>query len=776
VFVFGINKRSAWVSPSLLLACIAIAADQPPTPVVDLLRTLMATGVNVVYSSELVPPDLEAPISLAGSDPMSRVVEALNAHHLELRSVGPGRFIVARAALPPPVPSVVTAPAADRTQRMSVLKEVSVFASRYAFTGESAGEPIDFDGSKIEEVPGAQSDAVRALRTAPGLATNLSARPYIRGALLDDVLVEFDGVALSDPFHFKSFQNLLSVFDPVSVDRVEVYTGGFPVKFGTRSAGVLDLTPRSVESGYEFAAGASFLSYTLESMGQAERWPIDWLVTARHSTDNSVLQPIEGESGEPTFADSIGRVRWQMDAASALTLGWLFQDDQLHLSSNSREEHATGRSRDLDAWLGWNWTPTATVQSHSTLSIATSERDRNGNLNLPGIAIGELDEERHFANAALRTAWTYTPSATLRSDVGAEFVRENAELNFSRNEFIGDLAADGFGRNRDATLTSDQAAHSSTFGVFGSVHRYWHALEAEAGLRLDGQDYRGFGTRYQVSPRINVRYDVTALWHVYGSWGEFTQAQRVDEYRSEENQTTPDPASRAIHMIAGVTHEGAGTIGWRLEAYHNHWSTISPYFDNVLGAVSLLPELEPDRVRIAPTDADARGVELSARRSFGGHLNAWGVYTLSKVTDDINGQDVARSWDQKHAVNVGFAWTQARTSAYLLLGWHSGWPETPLTVVPATASAPSSLMIGARNSANWGGYFSADIRLSQTLPLRYGELSLWLDATNITNRRNDCCIDLSSNSRENTIVVTTSKIWSPRVVNVGFVWRVRRPQ
>ena len=255
---------------------------------------------------------------------------------------------------------------------MSVLKEVSVFASRYAFTGESAGEPIDFDGSKIEEVPGAQSDAVRALRTAPGLATNLSARPYIRGALLDDVLVEFDGVALSDPFHFKSFQNLLSVFDPASVDRIEVYTGGFPVKYGTRSAGVLDLTPRSVESGYEFAAGASLLSYSLESVGHAERWPIDWLVTARHSTDNSVLQPIEGESGEPTFADSIGRVRWQMDAASALTLGWLFQDDQLHLSSNSREEHATGRSRDLDAWLGWNMTPTATVQSHSTLSIATS--------------------------------------------------------------------------------------------------------------------------------------------------------------------------------------------------------------------------------------------------------------------------------------------------------------------------------------------------------------------------------------------------------------------
>jgi len=91
---------------------------------------------------------------------------------------------------------------------------------------------------------------------------------------------------------------------------------------------------------------------------------------------------------------------------------------------------------------------------------------------------------RAFANAALRTAWTYTPSATLRWDVGAEFACENAELNFYRNEFIGDLAADSFGRSRDATITSDQAPHSSTFGVFASAHRYWHALEGEAGLRL----------------------------------------------------------------------------------------------------------------------------------------------------------------------------------------------------------------------------------------------------------------------------------------------------
>jgi hypothetical protein len=85
-------------------------------------------------------------------------------------------------------------------------------------------------------------------------------------------------------------------------------------------------------------------------------------------------------------------------------------------------------------------------------------------------------------------------------------------------------------------------------------------------------------------------------------------------------------------------------------------------------------------------------------------------------------------------------------------------------------------MVGTRNSARWGDYFSAALRLSRTVPLRFGELSLWLDATNITNRTNDCCIDLNSTGRQNTVLLMTDKLWSPRAVNIGFSWRVRRPQ
>jgi hypothetical protein len=272
-----------------------------------------------------------------------------------------------------------------------------------------------------------------------------------------------------------------------------------------------------------------------------------------------------------------------------------------------------------------------------------------------------------------------------------------------------------------------------------------------------------------------LRYDLAENWHAYGSLGQFTQAQRVDEYRAEQNQTTPDPASRAMHLLTGIAHESEAAIDWRLEAYRNHWSTISPYYDNLLGSVSLTPELAPDRILVSPADAESAGVELSARRAFGRGFSASGIYSISTVTDDINGQDISRSWDQRHAANLGLAWTDRRTTASALFGWHSGWPTTPLTLVPATSAAPAYFIAGARNSAHWGAFMSADLHVSTTVPMHYGELSLWIDATNITGRANECCAELSSVNAAASPPTVLDKFWAPRVVNVGFSWRIKRP-
>jgi len=89
---------------------------------------------------------------------------------------------------------------------------------------------------------------MRAIRSVPGLANNLSARPYIRGAFLEDVWSVSMASRWSIRFTSKNFQNLISALIRPPSERIDVYTGGFPVKYGTRSAGVIDVTPRTVDS------------------------------------------------------------------------------------------------------------------------------------------------------------------------------------------------------------------------------------------------------------------------------------------------------------------------------------------------------------------------------------------------------------------------------------------------------------------------------------------------------------------------------------------------
>jgi hypothetical protein len=373
----------------------------------------------------------------------------------------------------------------------------------------------------------------------------------------------------------------------------------------------------------------------------------------------------------------------------------------------------------------------------------------------------------------LRSDWTYLQTESLLWDFGAETTFERAELNFSREENLAPVLAASFNRMADATLVIAQAPRSTTAGLFGSARRHWRNFEAEIGARLDHQDYQSLGSHTQLSPRINLRFDPTPVWHVYGSWGHYRQAQRVGEWRSEEDQSIPDAATHTVDVVAGLSHDSSPVLHWAIEVYHNRWLAVHPYFDNSLNRLSLVPELGIDRARIAPRGGDSTGIEASARRDVGENLVVSASYVLSRTTDDLPGGDVLRSWDQTHAVNANITWQHALTSAALVISWHSGWPMTPVTLLPASGTGPAYLQIGPRNSARWGSYFSADVRLARTIPLRMGDVLLWADATNLTNRGNQCCTAVGEVDPMGNLLTPATTSWFPRFVNVGFEWRLR---
>jgi outer membrane cobalamin receptor len=734
--------------------------------VVEVLRALEATGVEILYSSDLVPSDLPA-VDTPGTsaDAESQAVAALATYHLTLRHDGPRRFIVTRAAAarssPPPPQSTTDAPP---------LNEVAVFASRYALVGSDIGGPLGLDREDLQRTPGSEEDTLRAIRTVPGLANSQSSRPFVRGAFLDDVLVRFDGIPLESPFHFKNFQGLISAFDPATIDRIDVFTGGFPVKYGTRSAGVIDIAPRSETAGYQNRIGASLYSYDASTVGRADELPVEWLGSIRHSTQILSLEPRNGDIGEPGYLDTLGRVRWKVNPDVALTLGWMLLDDRVQLSPDPASERANAHNRDVYSWIAANWDPAGALHSRTSIALMSSDRGLLGSISAGTAATGDLQQRGDISTLDARTEWTFLQASSILWDTGAEVTAERADLGFDRRESFAPALAAALGRAPFTAEDLSEDLQSTMLGFFASGRWQWHRFEAELGTRFDRQEYRSLGAHSHLTPRLNLRFDPTPQWHLYSSWGQFTQAQRPAEWRLEDHQTLPDPATRAVHLIAGAAHDSSEQTHWRVEAYDDHWTSVHPYYDNLLDRLSLIPELGIDRTLITPSSAEAAGIELSVRHSFSAVWDLSGAYALSKVTDEIQGHEVPRSWDQTHALNVNLNWHHTNASAALLLGWHTGWPRTPMTQIESISGGPE-VLIGARNSARWASYFSADTKVAYTVPYSRGDLFLWADATNLSNRGNECCRVIRPSEAAGTGIGAISTDWFPRVVNVGFEWR-----
>jgi hypothetical protein len=738
-----------------MLAGMMPAAADPLSParsVDSLLQELRRSGIEVVYSSELVPATLLERQPRDGAAPLERARSALSDHGLELRAIARDRYVVA----------IVRPEPASAEPPIALMEEISVYASRYALDG-GAGEPRQLTGTDLETIPGSHDDAIHAVRSLPGVASNASGRPYIRGSLSEDILVRYDGITLLDPFHLKDFQSLISAIDPAVIEGIEVFSGGFPVQYGRRSGGVIDIAAPSIESGHEHGAGVSLISAGVSSIGKSDTYPLEWLGSLRRSTLD-LLVPVEEGFGEPEFSDSLGRLRWSTDKGS-WTAGWLLLDDRLRLGNVDDEERATARYRDEYVWLSRQHRFDDSLQSRSSLVATSSHRSRDGELLRPGVASGRLTEKKSFNGIELTSDWTFRSGDRSSYTFGGAVGATRAAHRYDRvSEFSPEVAA-AFGRNPDEAVAYRSNPEVLNLSIYAANRRRWSDFEAEVGLRADAQHYKPDGNHTQISPRLNLRYDLMDELRLYASVGRFTQPQHIEEWRVEEAQREPDAAQVSIHSIIGAEYElgGGGRLG--IEAYTKRWTTSAAYYDNQLDKFSLLPDLTPDRVRVDPTASEASGLELRAKIPFDDRFTGWGTLAWSRVADDFrSGGDILRSWDQPLSVSAGLSWTHSRATISALGGWHRGWPRTQFSLDP--------LRLGSRNTDRWRDFYSLDLRGSWTWRLSRADFSVVLDVTNATNRANDCCLILESGEGTSSLEAEVDH-WLPTLVNLGFQYRWR---
>ena len=686
-----------------------------------------------------------------------------------------------RGYAPKTVPVAESAqPRADGLPELAValepnIEEVVVAASRYRIGKRGTLSRHVLDDALVVGLPDI-GDALRIVNKLPGARTiGISAIPHVRGGLRDETLVLFNNVELLEPVHLKDFHGLFTGLDPRVIKSIDVYTGGFPARYGNRMSGVLDIEPADPPPRLAGALTLSLFNAGAMAYGPAAGGRGDWALSARRGTLDVVARRLERNVGTPSFHDAYGRFGWEFDPRTYLDVGLILYNDDVEAIDDvgPHGEHAFSSYRNTYGWTQLRREWPEGVHTRTLLSYATIRHGRSGSAlgSSPDWSGGTVEDRRRF-----RILDIEQDATLVRGGWSAEF-GGGARLASGRYDYRASghrgALAGLLGQPRELHHQVRARPEGWTGHLYGSVSlKPWQAVRVEAGVRWDRQRFDNVGAD-QVSPRVSVRYDIDAATAITVAAGSFSQPQGIHELQVEDGLSRYQQPQTAHHFIAGVDRSFAA-LGLQIhaEVYVKRFTRLKRRFENPMHPLVLLPELAPDRSSSHPSAARARGAEITVRYRPSHTLNAWFSYSRGEAEDRVDRRWIPRRWDQTNSVSSGLVWTTDRWSAAATFLWHDGWRATRL---------PSFIPEGTMLTPNWNAerlpaFASLDVRISRTWRWPPHELTVFAECANILDRANVGAIEyelLRDPELGGFAIAGDPRKLFPVVPSLGFVWEFR---
>ena len=178
------------------------------------------------------------------------------------------------------------------------LNEVIVTPSHFRLLDNEPGSGQFLDREEVQQMPHAADDLYRAVKRLPGAAGgDFTAKINVRGGEQDELLVILDGLELYEPFHLKDFQSVFSIIDSEAIGGVDFLTGGFPVQYGDRMSGVMDISVATPTGPATTAIEISTINARLVTQGSFDDGRGQYFVSgrawypARHRAARSTTRP-----------------------------------------------------------------------------------------------------------------------------------------------------------------------------------------------------------------------------------------------------------------------------------------------------------------------------------------------------------------------------------------------------------------------------------------------------------------------------------------------------
>ena len=563
-----------------------------------------------------------------------------------------------------------------------------------------------------------ETDIFKGLQLLPGItATDESESGLtVRGGSPDQNLVLLDGFTI---YHLDHFFGIFSTFNPHTINHVDIYKGGFDVKYGGRVSAVVDAKAKAWTSdkisGGIGVNGSSASGYIQSPIGKKSflnmglRWShydvvnnplynkfIEKNRVDAINADNPAFTDIRSRIKlEPKFSFYDFNAKWRYAPNNSAT--W---DFNIYLSDDSYSgfrgidfgisffevlDKADWSNAGLSAnWMkDWNsksssemtisassYGGSSTLQNKETfeksvdVSLADDFLFRDGNT----IVYQDFSKSNTISDITLKWHHNFQPNAYHRLSFGTEL--KNIDTRFSilfsnRSDNISDLTGNV------ASLYFSDNFTKGKFAMTGGVRH----------------NYISQSKKHFLEPRFNFSYDLSERFTLFGNYSfhnQFINRVSISPFGNSDQfywvlaNDEEYPIIRSRHLIFGISfNEGKWSVD--AEAYRKSTDGILESRFALESNFNGLVKPEEDNLLLPAGSNKTYGIDFLVKRKTNRYI-AWISYTLATSRNRFellnNGNPFASNTDQRHEINWVNIYKTGRWEFSSVFIYGSGRPYT----------------------------------------------------------------------------------------------------
>jgi hypothetical protein len=598
---------------------------------------------------------------------------------------------------------------------------------------------------------GGKPDVMKILQLMPGIQAQSEGTSLInvRGGNPGENLYLIDDVPLIYVNHLGGF---ISVFNPDMINSIEVYKGGFPVKYGGKLSSIMTITQREGNNKQwkgNLGIGITDASFSVEGPLIKDKASI--IVTGRKTLiDPLMMLASEISDGGDYIAfygfhDLNGKVTFRPDSKNSFHLNFYQGDD--YMNFRAKEQKESGEKASVtNIWGNWmlsgRWSKVISTRLFVNNIISTTNyRLKVSQKFTSNVQNDSVDYESIFLsrvnNISLRSDWHYKAGMNYNLDFGAMVT----SFSHIPNKIIQSNSS--LEQNFELIQSFENAAYISNQITFLNI------IDADIGMRFVSylnNNYNSvkFEPRINVNGRLNKNQSLNFSFQLVNQFAHLLYTSGVIM-----NNEIWVPADDRLKPSQTIQY----AIGWKgtfvngmfdaeLNCYYKLLSNLSTYkegYSNLLGDGGWRSKIENDG------KGESAGFEFLLRKNKGDWSGFIG-YTFSETTRQFEGINKGKKYvfdyDRPHsfAVNVN---RNLSEKWHVSFSWvyQTGLPYTPVIGRQYIPDGPNyykeALIYGERNSARMKDYHRLDLGFTYEKTTKKGRRTLWtFSIYNAYNRSN----------------------------------------